>query len=266
MDKEKQRYFEIDEDRLDSNGIQIHSCRTSLGQKFSHLSIHRDSQNDNDNLCFAPVLVASWLIMVDSVPSRLAIITYSRKFVSETLQKIKKYGPAIRHVTEFYHEMKHKGRAEITKDIFLQNYVTAGNCNLHAARIPPHMDTCVHWSAMGADALIKLNRQYQITYQQGLALLYSVCASNSPDYFRLITNKLLKDKNLGKAYFEKDAVFIAIDCYEMIFSFKKDTSHGKQNLLGQRHQPCANKQGTRSDIAGSLNNLITCCNVLCAWD
>jgi hypothetical protein len=251
-------FFNFEEDDIDSRGIQIHSYRISMGRKFSSLMIHRDSQNDNEE-GFAPVMVISWIVAVKGVMVRIALITYSRKCVSETMKKINRYGEALSHLTQFYQQMEEMGRTKIDSSIFKQDFKARGFGQLLAARIPPHLDTCVHWSAMGADAIMKLNRAYSLTYQQGLALVYSVCACNSPDYFRIITNRLLQDTELGQKYFEKSASFIAIDIYEMIFQFKAEAIRNKQRLYGQRHQPCGNKQASRETICQSLANMIKVC-------
>jgi hypothetical protein len=264
-----QELFEIDTESIKSKrvGQQIHSCRAAMTYKYSQLVIHRDSMNDNADVNFAPVFVVSWLVFFQNVPTRIALITYSRKFVADTFKKIQRYSPVVKHITEFYNEMKIKGRHEVTQSIFHQEFTRSGNCNLQAARIPPILDTCVHWSSMGADALLQINRLYRPTYQQGMALLISVCASNSPDYFRVITNQLIQNMEFGKSYFqEKAALQIAIEVYEMIFNFKVTARLHKKKLLGQRHQPCSNIQASREAISHSLNNLIEVHADLSQWD
>jgi hypothetical protein len=265
-DQERQHYFEVDGFPNTHPGVQIHASRASLGSPYSCLAIHRDVHNDNEDENFAPVLVVSWLVSVDSKATRVALITYSRKFVGETMAKIAKYSPAIEFVSSFYFQMQVEGRANIDQEIFKHKFVTGGNTLLVAARVKPYMDTCVHYSAMGADALLKLNRKYRISMQQGLALLYSVCASNSPDYFRVFTNHLLQDEDFANKYFEtKNPLMIAIDVYEMIFSRKAESSRNKQKLLGQRHQPCGNRQASRQAIRDSLQTLVSLCSSFANW-
>jgi hypothetical protein len=265
-DPERQSLFEVDSDCHWRKGTQIHACRAATSTTFSRLCIHRDSHNDNADPCFAPVMVASWLLLIDNLPTRIALITYSRRSVSETMKKIKKYKPAIEQISNFYGKMKDAGRHCIYQGIFLQEYKTMGNCDLTAVRLPPNCDTCLHWSSMGADALLQINRKYRPSYQQGLALLLSVCASNSPDYFRVITNRILGNEDFGKSYFKKEPVQIAIEVYEMIFGFKKESTRRGQKLLGQRHQPCGNIQASRTDIELSLQNLIKVCDEVTAWN
>ena len=202
-------------------------------------------------------MVISWLVDVNGVGMRIALITYSRKIVSQTMNRIKRYGRAIEDIANFYSRMKEKGRVGIDVTLFEQNYCSEGLAQLEAARIPPHLDTCLHWSAMGGDALLRINREYSPTYQQGLALLLSLTACNSPDYFRIISDALLSDNELGQKYFKKPAINIAIEVYEMIFQFKAEASRNKQILPGQRHQPFANKQASREVIGKSLSNLIS---------
>ena len=98
--------------------MQIHSWRAALTTKFSKLEIHRDIQNDNERREFAPVMVISWLVDVNGVGMRIALITYSHKIVSQTMRKMEQYGPAIQHVGNFYSMMKQKGRVNIDKTLF----------------------------------------------------------------------------------------------------------------------------------------------------
>jgi hypothetical protein len=242
------------------DGVHIHSCRFALSWKHSELAIHRDVHNDNANPNFSPVCVLSWIIKVNNKTTRLAIITYSRKSVADTMEKIERFGPALQHLTSFYQRMKADGMATITPSLFERDYQQDGWGQQMAARMKPHMNTCIHWSAMGADALLKINRKYKISQNQAMAMIYSVCASNSPDYFRVLTDQLLKDEKLAVAFFAKDALSIAIEVYETIFDFKQEASRGKHCLRGQRHQPCGNIQGSREAIAKSLQNMVTVCN------
>jgi hypothetical protein len=161
--------------------------------------------------------------------------------------------------------MKALGRTEIGPKIFQQEYTKAGLGQLSAARLKPHMNTSIHWSAMAADALLKINRKYRITQQQAMALIYSVTACNSPDYFRLITNRLISDENYAKVVFGHSASYIAIMVYEMIFQYKADASRTKAILPGQRHQPCGNKQGSREAISASVQNMIEKCKSLACY-
>ena len=169
------------------------------------------------------------------------------------------------YLSKFHERMMPLGRVTVTPEIFKQTYVCVGYGKHLAARIPPHMDTCVHWSAMGVDAILKLKNLYALSYQHGLALLYSVCASNSPDYFRIITNRLLTETKLGENFFKKDPVVVAIKIYEIIFQFKEESSRNKQKLMGQRHQPCGNTQASRKTIQQSLANMITVCETLMSF-
>ena len=255
----KSSYFDSDVGSETRQGVHIHSYRASLGRKYYQLGIHRDSQNDNNNELFAPVLVLSWIIPRKGVWFRLALITYSRKCVSEAMNRINRYGPAIQHLAEHYNGWKLKGLTEINTSIFRCNYKKEGIGQLEAARISPHIDPCVHWSAMGADAILKIKRVYNITLEQGLALLHSLCACNSPDYFRVITNRLLQDRELGEHYFQRMPVEIAIDVYEMIIEFKMEESRNKQFLPGQRHDPVNIKLATREVIQLSFHNLMQAC-------
>jgi hypothetical protein len=248
------------------DGVHIHSFRMALSWKSSELAIHRDVHNDNANMVFSPVVVASWMVRFEKKVMRVAVITYSRKFVADTIAKIDRYGPAINHITGFYHRMRQQRRTMLDPTLFQQAYKKEGYSMLLAARIKPHINTCLHWSAMGADAVLQLNRKYRISQEQGLALIYSVCASNSPDYFRVITDCLLKDSELGQMYFSRPSSRIVIDIYEMIFHFKADASRGKHTLPGQRHQPCANKRGSREAVCLSLQNMINSCNSIAGMD
>ena len=145
----KSLFFDPDKDRH-KGGIHIHSFRVSIGKRYSLLMIHQDRQNDNCDPNFSPVLVTNWIVCLEGVPVRIALITYSRKSVSDTMAKIERYGPALQYLTNFYHRMEALGRTHISKSIFDQSYVKKGYGQLTAARIAPHMDPCVHWSAMGA--------------------------------------------------------------------------------------------------------------------
>jgi hypothetical protein len=248
------------------DGVHIHSFRMALTWKYSELAVHRDVSNDNTHPLFSPVVVVSWLVMMGGKLVRIALITYSRKCVAEMAEKIDRYGPAISHMSNFYQRMKHKGRTEVQPSIFRQEYGREGFGQLLAARMKAHMNTCIHFSAMGADALLKINRKYRITQQQAMALIYSVCACNSPDYFRLITNRLMEDHDFAVEFFKKGAPYIAIEVYEMIFEYKEDASRGKHCLPGQRHQPCGNKKGSREAITNSVRNMISKCNDLVCYE
>jgi hypothetical protein len=265
-DVHQAKLFSCDEDNPREDGLHIHSFRISIGEKYSELAIHRDDNNDNKNPIFSPVLVLSWLVVINQNTTRIAIITYSRKSVSNSMKKIHRYSSALSDLSLFYKEMKIQGRAEITPDIFNQEYKREGNEQLLAARIAPHMDTCIHWSAMGADALLKINRKYHVAFDQALALLFSVCACNSPDFFRIITDAILTDEELGNKYFKKPASHIAIEVYEMIFGFKAEASRNKHAILGQRHQPCGNTQASREAIQQSLLNLVDIYHSLSCFD
>ena len=261
-DDRRAAYFDFENEKEDRDGVHIQSFRVSLGRKFYSLSIHRDSKNDNTDPFFSPVLVVSWVLHFKNIPFRLALITYSRKFVSQTLQRIDRYGPAIVHLSSFYNQMKSLGEIEIKKTIFDQDYKKDGFGKLSAARITPHVDPCVHWSSMGADALLRIKRLYNITAQQGLALLYSVSACNSPDYFRVITNRLIEDKQLSRRYFKRPALQIAVEFYEIIYQFKTEASRNKQLLPGQRHPPSDTKRASRGAVTLSVRNLIKTCTSL----
>jgi hypothetical protein len=238
-DRERKSLFDYDDEMLHPSDMHIHSVRAAITYPFTYLSVHRDTQNDNGDPKFSPVMVVSWLLKVGQRHLRLALITYSRKCVRDSFVKIKKYGPAIKYMEDVYNRLKKEGRVIIDKSLFKQQFTVSGNCNITAARILPHVDTCLHYSSMGADAILNLNRKYKLNYQHGLALLLSVCACNSPDYFRVITNTLLSNDALGNGYFQKSPLNIAIDIYEMIFDFKKEASGRQHTLAGQRHQPCA---------------------------
>ena len=211
-------------------------------------------------------MVVSLLVQIDGKVARMAIITYSRKSVAETHARIQRYGRAIEHLSKFYLKMKQEGRATVTAEIFNQEYKREGYGKLLAARIKPHMNTCIHWSAMGADAILKLNRKYQISQSQAMALIYSVCAANSPDYFRVITNKLLEDEELANNFFEQNALYIAIEVYETIFDFKQEAARGKHKLPGQRHQPCGNRQASREAIVLSLKSMVYTCDSMSCFE
>jgi hypothetical protein len=246
-------------------GTHIQSFRMALSWKYSELAIHRDANNDNSSPTFSPVVVSSLLLNLEGKMVRLALITYSRKFVADTMAKIERYGPCIKHISNFYSRMKTLGRADVSNGIFQQDYKREGKGKLVAARIKPHMNTCIHFSAMGADALLKLNRKYKLSQQQAMALIYSVTACNSPDYFRLITNRMLQDDKFGKDFLGHGPGRLACEVYEMIFALKRDGSRGKQKLPGQRHQPCGNKQGSREAITNSVRNMIDKCHQLSCY-
>ena len=275
-DPQRRVIFGFDKDVHQDPNILIQSVRVAAGRKNTLLAPHRDRNNDNEDPMFAPVLVLSWLVKVagfdakkkghcDQVDMRIAIIVYSRKFVAETLTKIQKYGKAIKDLTAFYKKKEREGKVDVSPNIFAQVYSSVGSCNLNAARITPRMDTVVHWSAMGADALLKINRRFSPNYQQGLALLYSVCACESPDLFRVFTTRLLSDEKFGADFFQKDAISIAITVYEIIWELKGEVAVAKQGMKGQRHQPFANRKASRKVVHTSLTNLVDVCDTLNAW-
>ena len=80
---------------MSDDGVMVQSCCVETNRKFKLLDVHVDGQNDNDDPVFTPVLVLSWLVKVNGVSQRVAFISYSRKFVSETLAKINRYSKAL---------------------------------------------------------------------------------------------------------------------------------------------------------------------------
>jgi hypothetical protein len=114
MDPARHAMFAFDTDVHQDPQVLLQSTRVSLSHKYNLLVPHRDSKNDNEDPMFSPVLVLSWLLTVNvggrennhTKELRIAIIVYSRSFVSETLAKVQKYGKAIKDVSDFYEKKK----------------------------------------------------------------------------------------------------------------------------------------------------------------
>ena len=141
---------------MSDDGVMMQSCRVATTRKFLLLDVHVDGQNDNDDPVFSPVLVLSRLVKVNGVSQRMAFITYSRKFVSETLAKINRYSKALEHLSFFYNRIVAQGRIQLNSNIFQQDFKKLNFDSPLAARIPTNLDTCLHWSAMGSDGILKI--------------------------------------------------------------------------------------------------------------
>ena len=57
---------------------------------------------------------------VKGTSMRLALITYSCRYIIDTMRRIVQFGLAIKHMTEFYFKLKEKGQATVDSLVFNQ--------------------------------------------------------------------------------------------------------------------------------------------------
>ena len=98
----------------------------------------------------------------------MAFITYSQKLVSKTLAKINRYSKALEYLSSFYNRMVAQGRIQLNSNIFQQDFKKLNSDSLLAACIPTNLDTCLHWSAIGSNGILKTKRKFGITFEQEL--------------------------------------------------------------------------------------------------
>ena len=121
-------------------------------------------------------------------------------------------------------------------------------------RILPHTNKCVFYSIF-VHCLYRLQESLCLSAWHVLALITNVIISETPEYFRDVTEQILASngKELCR-YRSLGPVDLALDFYERVFVLKVRASSLGLKVVGQRHQPHYNKRPPETTVIRSIHN------------
>jgi hypothetical protein len=237
-----------------SPGNLFEAIRFALTNEDHILDIHEDSSNDPDILFSGVATFSKWLPLSDGKWWRLSIIGYSRRSVPRYLSRKSKYNDIINKVVAFAHSLP-QDRLVISQSLL--HFPSNSKASMH--HLSPHCNKCVYLSAY-ADCIEQLRTAFDLTIWHMLALIYNVVDSESPIYFRKVTESLLtmasSKKYCKELHLDQPAEF-GVVFYNLLWDLKdrKTASGNKHRVPGQRHQPHNNIRQPNFVVNISIQNL-----------
>jgi hypothetical protein len=230
-------------------GNRIEALRVALTNSDNVVSCHCDDKNDVSQNFEGVINFSKWLLL-DGVWWRLSLIGYSRKSVAGCLRRIKLYKPLVARISNFYKAMPVE-RKLITPALLQP--AKFSSCD-EAYRLKPHANKCVFYSVF-VDSLTRLQKHLHLSVWHVLALVTNTIVSETPDYFRFVSNHFLNlsGKHLQKIRAQGPTAF-ALNFYSRLFDEKdrRRTLHLK--VPGQRHQPHYNTRQNDVVVLKSIAN------------
>lgn len=237
-----------------SPGNLFEAIRFALTNEDHILDIHEDASNDSDLLFSGVAAFSKWLQLSDGKWWRLSIIGYSRRSVCRYISRKSKYSAIINKVVAFAHSLPQE-RLVISESLL--HFPSNSKASMH--HLSPHSNKCVYLSAY-ADCIEQLRTAFDLTIWHMLALTYNVVDSESPVYFRKVTESLLtmasSKQPCQKLHLDQPADF-GVVFYNLLWDLKdKKTASGNQHRVpGQRHQPHNNIRQPHFVVDISIQNL-----------
>mgnify|MGYP003502428742 FL=1 len=177
---------------------------------------------------------------------RMALISYSRKSITESVGRWLRYYRAIRFVVDF--AQKQPEERVLTGDKFFDSLVFDNGAEDRIFLKPPHFDKTV-WMSCFADLIIKACNQYNLSREEAIGILFCVIASQDSQYFQGTIARLLSDPSTFYTLRNpKDPFAIGHSIYHQIFALKA----AKAYRGGNRHQPAHNIEISQDEYYQSV--------------